>query len=245
MSYKELIKKLDKEKMPRHIAIIMDGNGRWAKQHNTIRVNGHKKGVETVRKMVETGVEIGLEYLTVYAFSTENWRRSKSEVSYLLKLIMNSLINEIDELNKNNVNIRFVGSKEELTKIYTKKVKENCERTWKNDGLHLNVAMNYGGRREIIEASREIAKKVSDKELEIADISDELFAEHLYTAGMPDPDLLIRTSGEMRLSNFLIWQCAYSEIWVTDSLWPDFSRSEFIQAILDFQNRNRRFGARK
>jgi undecaprenyl diphosphate synthase len=245
MSYKELIKKLDKEKMPRHIAIIMDGNGRWAKQHNTIRVNGHKKGVETVRKMVETGVEIGLEYLTVYAFSTENWRRSKSEVSYLLKLIMNSLINEIDELNKNNVNIRFVGSKEELTKIYTKKVKENCEKTWKNDGLHLNVAMNYGGRREIIEASREIAKKVYDKELEIADISDELFAEHLYTAGMPDPDLLIRTSGEMRLSNFLIWQCAYSEIWVTDSLWPDFSRSEFIQAILDFQNRNRRFGARK
>jgi undecaprenyl diphosphate synthase len=245
MSYKDLIKKLDKDKMPKHIAIIMDGNGRWAAKHNTKRLNGHKKGVETVRNIVETGVEIGLEYLTVYAFSTENWRRSNNEVNYLLKLIMNSLLNEIDELKKNNVNIRFMGSKKELTKIYTKKVKETCAKSWNNDGLHLNVAMNYGGRREIIEACSEIAEKAANQELDINNLSDEVFSDHLYTAGMPDPDLLIRTSGEMRLSNFLIWQCAYSEIWVTDSLWPDFSRCEFIKAILDFQNRNRRFGARK
>jgi len=156
MNYKELIKKIEKEKMPKHIAIIMDGNGRWAKKHKTKRINGHKKGVETVRNIVETSVEIGLEYLTVYAFSTENWRRSNSEVDYLLKLIMNSLLNEIDDLNKNNVNIRFIGSKKELSRIYTKKVKRVCESSWKNDGLHLNVAMNYGGRREITEACKEI-----------------------------------------------------------------------------------------
>lgn len=244
MSYKELIPQLDKEKMPRHIAIIMDGNGRWAKQHNTRRVNGHKKGVETVRNIVETAVEIGLEYLTVYAFSTENWGRSKTEVSYLLKLIMDSLVKEIDELTKNNVNIRFIGSKKELQESYNKRVVETCRKSWKNTGLKLNVAMNYGGRREIIEAFEEIYQDIADNKIDPSNIDDDLINQYLYTTGMPDPDYIIRTSGEQRLSNFLLWQSAYSEFWFTSTLWPDFSRDEFLQSIIDFQNRERRFGKR-
>jgi undecaprenyl diphosphate synthase len=244
MEYKELIKKLDKKRMPEHIAIIMDGNGRWAELHNTKRINGHKKGVETVREIVETSVEIDLKFLTIYAFSTENWRRSKDEVNYLLKLIMDSLIKEIDELNKNNVNIRFIGSKAELSASYNKKVMETCARSWSNTGLHLNVAMNYGGRREIIEAFKQIYQEIKSGKLSENEINDRLIGEYLYTSGMPDPDLVIRTSGEIRSSNFLVWQTAYSEFWFTDTLWPDFSSAEYIQAILEFQNRNRRFGAR-
>jgi undecaprenyl diphosphate synthase len=244
MSYKDLILKLDKDKMPQHIAIIMDGNGRWAEKHNTKRVNGHKKGVETVRKIVETSVEVGLQNLTIYAFSTENWRRSKFEVSYLLNLILDSLVKEIDELNKNNVNIRFIGSPKELTSTYNKKVIETCKKSWNNTGLHLNVAMNYGGRREIIDAFQSIYEDIEQTDLQIKDINDELIEKYLYTCGIPDPDLIIRTSGEIRSSNFLVWQSAYSEFWFTDTLWPDFSRSEYINAILDYQMRNRRFGAR-
>ena len=244
MSYKDLIKHIDKDKMPKHIAIIMDGNGRWAKQHNTKRVNGHKKGVEAVRNIVETAEEVGLEYLTVYAFSTENWGRSKTEVSYLLKLIMDSLVKEIDELNKNNVNIRFIGSRQELQESYNRRVVETCKKSWKNTGLHLNVAMNYGGRREIIEAFQDIFKEIQDGKINADEIDDQLINQYLYTADMPDPDYIIRTSGEQRLSNFLLWQSAYSEFWFTPTLWPDFSRSEFVQSILDYQNRERRFGKR-
>lgn len=245
MSYKDLIAKLDKDRIPQHIAIIMDGNGRWAKKHGMKRVNGHKKGVETVRQIVETSVEIGLQYLTIYAFSTENWRRSKTEVTYLLKLILDSLIKEIDELNKNNVNIRFIGSREELSSDYNKKVIKTCKKSWDNTGLHLNVAMNYGGRREIIDAFQEIYIDLQKGKLKSEDITDELVAQYLYTKNMPDPDLIIRTSGELRSSNFLVWQAAYAEFWFTETLWPDFSRREFIQAIIDYQGRNRRFGGRK
>lgn len=244
MSYKDLIPLIDKTKMPKHIAIIMDGNGRWAKLHNTKRVNGHKKGVETVRNIVETSVEIGLEYLTVYAFSTENWGRSKTEVSYLLKLIMDSLVKEIDELKRNNVNIRFIGSKKELQESYNRKVIDTCKKSWDNDGLKLNVAMNYGGRREIIDAFGEIYDDIKAGKITFTDIDDKLINQHLYTSGMPDPDYIIRTSGEQRLSNFLLWQSAYAEFWFTNTLWPDFSRSEFLQSILDYQNRERRFGKR-
>ncbi|KQC08047.1 MAG: UDP pyrophosphate synthase [Candidatus Cloacimonas sp. SDB] len=244
MEYKELIKQLDKKRMPQHIAIIMDGNGRWAELHNTKRINGHKKGVETVREIVETSVEIDLKYLTIYAFSTENWRRSKDEVNYLLKLIMDSLVKEIDELKKNNVNIRFIGSRKELSASYNKKVMETCARSWNNTGLHLNVAMNYGGRREIIEAFNQIYQDIKTEKITETEINDELIGKYLYTSGMPDPDLVIRTSGEIRSSNFLVWQTAYSEFWFTDTLWPDFSSAEYIRAILEFQNRNRRFGAR-
>jgi len=244
MEYKKLIKQLDKERMPVHIAIIMDGNGRWAKLHKTKRVNGHKKGVEIVRKIVETSVEIGLEYLTIYAFSTENWRRSKTEVNYLLKLIMNSLSAEINELNKNNVNIRFIGSKKELSESYNKQVIETCKKSWNNTGLHLNVAMNYGGRQEIVDAFNEILKDIKSHKINPSEINEDLFSQHLYTANMPDPDLIIRTSGEQRLSNFLVWQSVYSEFWFTYTLWPDFSPEEFIKAILNFQHRKRRYGAR-
>ena len=244
MNYKDLIAKLDKSQMPRHIAIIMDGNGRWAKLHKTKRVFGHKKGVEAVRRIVETAVEAKLEYLTIYAFSTENWTRSKAEVNYLLKLIMDSLINEINELIKNNVNIRFLGSEKDLSEQYNKKVLKNCKKSWNNTGLHLNVAMNYGGRRELLEAFNKILQDIKSGEMADQKIDENMLKNYLYTANMPDPDMIIRTSGEKRLSNFLIWQSAYSELWFTKTLWPDFSREEFIQAILDFQKRKRRFGAR-
>ena len=244
MNYKELISQIDKDKMPRHIAIIMDGNGRWANKHKLKRVNGHKAGVKVVKEMVETAREIGLKYLTVYAFSTENWGRSEYEVNFLLKLILDSLIGEIKELTDNGVNIRFLGSKDRLPKGYDKKVEETCRRSWSNTGLYLNVAMNYGGRQELVEAVKAIGRSVVNGELAIDDISSETISDNLYTAGMPDPDLIIRTSGEIRLSNYLIWQSTYSEFWFTETLWPDFTRSQFIEAIIDYQNRKRRFGKR-
>lgn len=231
--------------MPQHIAIIMDGNGRWARKHKTKRVNGHKKGVDSVRQIVKTSIDIGLQYLTIYAFSTENWRRSKTEVTYLLKLILDSLLKEIDELNQKNVNIRFIGSREELSTSYNKKVIETCKKSWNNTGLHFNIAMNYGGRREIREAFQEIYADLQQEKLKPEDITDELVTEYLYTRGMPDPDLIIRTSGELRSSNFLVWQAAYAEFWFTETLWPDFSSTEFLQAIVDYQGRKRRFGGRK
>lgn len=243
-SYQDLITQLDPQLIPRHVAVIMDGNGRWARLHHTKRIYGHKRGVETVRRIVETSVEAGLKYLTIYAFSTENWARSKTEVNYLLQLILDSLIREIDELNRNGINIRFIGSAENLTENYRRKVLETCEQSWHNERLFLNVAMNYGGRKEIIEAFKQIAIKIQENKLDVDDINFNLFENHLYTAGIPDPDLIIRTSGEMRLSNFLVWQSAYSELWFTETLWPDFTRTEFVSALLDYQNRERRFGAR-
>ncbi|MBN1948399.1 MAG: isoprenyl transferase [Candidatus Cloacimonetes bacterium] len=245
LTYPELLAQLQGDRMPRHIAIIMDGNGRWARLHGVRRSAGHKAGVRAVRRIVETSVEMKLEYLTVYAFSTENWRRSRGEVNYLLKLILDSLITEIDELNRNNVNIRFIGSRQELSSAYYRKVMETCTRSWNNNGLHLNVAMNYGGRREIMEAFGEILQDVQSGKLNYADLDEKKVGDYLYTSGMPDPDLLIRTSGEKRLSNFLVWQAAYAEFWFTETLWPDFTREEFLQAIIDYQNRQRRFGARK
>ena len=244
-NYKELLKKLNKDRIPAHVAIIMDGNGRWARKHGKKRIFGHKKGGETVRKIVEVSAEAGVKYLTIYAFSTENWRRSKNEVNYLLKLILDSLLKEIDELIKNNVVIRFIGTEEKLPGNYNKKVYETCKLSWQNTGLNLNVAMNYGGRREILEAVKKISQKVKDGKISVDDINEEMIANHLYTAGMPDPDLVIRTSGELRLSNYLIWQTAYSEFWFTDILWPDFTKADFITALLDYQSRERRFGARK
>jgi undecaprenyl diphosphate synthase len=242
--YKSLITKVDKTKMPGHIAIIMDGNGRWARKHGMKRVNGHKAGVKAVREIVETAREVGLKYLTVYAFSTENWGRSRMEVNYLLKLILDSLIGEIDDLVENGVNIRFLGTGENLPPGYDVKVAENCSRSWHNSDLYLNVAMNYGGRRELKEAVQAIASKIKQGQMQPEEITEQMISDHLYTAGMPDPDLVIRTSGEIRLSNYLIWQSTYSEFWFTDTLWPDFSRAEFIQSILDYQERKRHFGKR-
>ncbi len=245
MNYKDLIKKINPERIPKHVAIIMDGNGRWAKKHGKKRIFGHKKGVETVRKIVEVSAEIGIKYLTIYAFSTENWRRSKNEVNYLLKLILDSLLKEIEELIKNNVVIRFIGTEEKLPGNYNKKVNETCKLSWHNNGLNLNVAMNYGGRKEILDAIKKLFNDVQNNKIKLDDLDEKLFSDYLYTAGMPDPDLVIRTSGELRLSNYLIWQTAYSEFWFTDVLWPDFTKADFINAILDYQSRERRFGARK
>jgi len=244
-NYKLLIPKIDKEKMPNHVAIIMDGNGRWARKNGLKRVNGHKAGVKVVREIVETAREINLKYLTVYAFSTENWGRSRMEVNYLLKLILDSLIGEIDDLVQNGVNIRFIGTEQHLPPGYDVKVEENCSRSWHNKELYLNVAMNYGGRRELIEAIQAISTKVMNGIIKPEEITEQVISDHLYTAGMPDPDMVIRTSGEIRLSNYLIWQSTYSEFWFTDTLWPDFSRAEFIQSILDYQERKRRFGKRE
>ena len=243
MNYKEMISKLNKEKLPRHIAVIMDGNGRWAKKHNTKRVNGHREGVKAVRRIVEAASHAEIDVLTVYAFSTENWGRSKLEVSYLLKLIMDSLIKEIDELTKNNVKIQFIGNKDKLDESYNRKVVETCRKSWDNTGLKLNIAMNYGGRKEIADAFNAIHEDIKLGKI-AAPISEEMIRNYLYTAQFPDVDLVIRTSGEERLSNFLIWQTAYAEFWFTDTLWPDFTAEEFIQAIMDYQTRKRRFGAR-
>jgi undecaprenyl diphosphate synthase len=244
MNYKEMLPELKKEKLPKHIAIIMDGNGRWAKKNNTKRVNGHREGVTALRRVVEAASDAGIEVLTVYAFSTENWGRSKIEVSYLLKLIMDSLVKEIDELNENNVRIQFIGTKEKLEESYNKKVMETCMKSWNNTGLKLNIAMNYGGRKEIADAFNEIHEDIKSGKIKTP-ITENLINKYLYTARFPDVDLLIRTSGEERLSNFLIWQAAYAEFWFTETLWPDFTAEEFINAIIDYQNRKRRFGKRK
>ncbi|OQY38814.1 MAG: isoprenyl transferase [Candidatus Cloacimonetes bacterium 4572_65] len=241
--YKVLMQKIDRTRVPKHIAVIMDGNGRWAKKRLQNRLYGHKHGAKAVRQTIEACHELGVEYLTLYAFSTENWRRSDNEVSGLLKLILSTLLGEIDELIKNNVRVKFIGSQKNLEANYLKKIHLACEKSKSNTGLHVNVAFNYGGRREILDAVNELILKAKNGE-ELPDIVDEsYFEEHLYTAGIPDPELLIRTSGEIRLSNYLIWQTAYTEFWFTDELWPDFNKSLLVQAVLDYQKRDRRLGA--
>jgi len=242
-NYKELIPLLDKTKMPKHIGVIMDGNGRWAKRNRSSRLQGHHQGVNTVREIVEASVEIGLEFLTIYAFSTENWRRSKQEVHGLLKLIMDTLIREIDDLTKNNIVVKFIGSQKGIDPAYYEKIQKNCRKSWGNTGLTLNVAMNYGGRQEIIDMVKGILQTNLEEQIDLDRIDERMISQHLYTQNIPDPDLLIRTSGEYRLSNFLIWQAAYAELWFTETLWPDFNKGEFIQAVLDYQKRSRRFGA--
>lgn len=242
MKLAEMITKIDSEKLPEHIAIIMDGNRRWAKKKRLPRVEGHKRGVDTLRRIVKISGDIHLKNLTVYGFSTENWGRSSKEIQYLLKLIMDSLLKEIDDLNKNNVLIRFLGSKEKLEKWYNQKILETCKKSWNNTGLRLYIAMNYGGRKEILDAINSIISDMQKGVIPTTEISQELLESYLYTASIPHPDLIIRTSGEMRLSNFLVWQSAYSEFWFTDTFWPEFSEVEFLQAILDFQQRERRIG---
>ncbi len=243
MEYKDLILKLDKAHLPHHVAIIMDGNGRWAKKHRRNRLYGHHKGARTLRKVVEAAVEIGLEYMTVYAFSTENWNRPKDEVNGLLKLLRDTLIREIDDLDKNNVIVRFIGCRSQLDSDFWAKLDDTCRPTWNNTGLNLNVAFNYGGRQEILDVVNLILDDVhSGKKIE-SPITEKTINSYLYTATIPDPDFVIRTSGEQRLSNFLIWQTAYSEFYVTETLWPDFGKLEFLEALLEFQKRNRRYGA--
>ena len=228
--------------LPKHIAIIMDGNRRWAKNKKIPTMLGHREGVQTLKKITRYASDIGIKYLTVYAFSTENWSRKKEEVDFLMYLVGEVLQNELEELNKNNVKITFIGNYTELPQPVPKEVEKAIENTKNNTGLKLQVALNYGSRAEIIHAVQEIGKKIINKEIKPEDIDDELISQHLYTKGIPDPCLLIRTGGEQRISNYLLWQCAYTEFYSTEALWPDFSIKEFEKAIDEFNTRQRRFG---
>lgn len=236
---------IDLEKMPTHIAIIMDGNGRWAKSRFLPRTAGHKAGVETIRKVVKESNRLGLKYLTLYAFSTENWKRPKLEVDALMNLLVTYLRNEIDELHKNNVKLTAVGDFEQLPEACVKELHSAMDKTKDNTGVHLNLALNYGGRNDIREAVVEIAKKYKDGNISLEDITEDLIKKHLSTGEIPDPDLVVRTSGEQRLSNFLLWDVAYSEFYYTDIHWPDFDEKELQKAIYSYQKRDRRFGGVK
>ncbi len=243
MRYKELLSKLDRNNLPEHVAIIMDGNGRWAKKKLKNRLFGHRAGAKAVREVIECGVEIGLKYLTVYAFSSENWNRPEAEIKGLLNLLVEFMNKEIDEINENNVCVKLIGGEEGLDPEYLNNINKTLSTTWNNDGLQFRIAFNYGGRQDILQAVKKIASETLEGKIDIESINLETINNHLYTSEMPDPDLLIRTSGELRLSNFLIWQSAYTEFWFTDKLWPEFNRTDMVEAIVDYQNRNRRFGA--
>ncbi len=239
MSYKD---KLIKEKLPKHVAIIMDGNGRWAKQRNKERIYGHREGVKSVKAVVEAAVEVGIEYLTLYAFSKENWARPKQEVQALMNLLVQGIYDELDTMKEQNIKLKVIGDLSQLEDSVRESVLYALEQTAQNTGLVLIIALSYGARQEIIRAVKMIARKVQQGQLDVDDIDQELFSEHLYTAGIPDPDLLIRTSGELRISNFLLWQLSYTELYFTKVYWPDFRKEEFFQALYDYQNRQRRFG---
>ena len=231
-----------KEVLPTHVAVIMDGNGRWAKERHLPRVEGHRRGVESVRAIVRAAGELGIKYLTLYAFSVENWNRPKDEVDTLMKYLARFLKSEIGELNKNNVRLNAIGQIWRLPEAAQKQLEKTKAALAKNNGLTLTLSLSYGGRTEIIEGVREIAKKVKDGKLVPEEVNEHLISQHLYTANMPDPDLVIRTSGEMRVSNFLLWQISYAEFVVTDTLWPDFRKPQFYQALEEYTRRHRRFG---
>lgn len=230
------------DRLPCHIAIIMDGNGRWAKKRALPRSMGHRAGVEALRKVVKTCSQLGIEVLTVYAFSTENWRRPKEEVGVLMSLLTEYLRKELQELHQNNVVIRGLGRINDLPREAQHELEYAMESTRNNTGLILNIALNYGGRLDIIDAVRKLSKDVLSGKLQIEEIDEERFSQTLFTRGLPDPDLLIRTSGEMRLSNFLLWQLAYTEIVVVEEFWPDFGQRALLEAIKTYQKRDRRFG---
>ena len=233
---------IDKSKLPAHVAIIMDGNGRWAKKHVLSRIKGHEKGSEAVREIVRVCREIGISHLTLYAFSTENWQRPKSEVDALMALLVRFLKSEQKELAENDIRLHVIGQLERLPAKFQQALSETIHLTRSNSALQLNLALSYGSRAEIVHMAQTLAKKSRDEEIEPNAIDDDIVAQHLYTKGIPDPDLLIRTSGEMRISNFLLWQIAYSEIYVTPTYWPDFGREEFLEIMIAYQKRERRFG---
>lgn len=236
---------LDKAKLPQHVAIIMDGNGRWAKAKGMPRVLGHRAGVEALRKIVRASNQLGLNALTVYGFSTENWKRPSEEVNLLMDLFSTYLTADIDELDDNNIQLRFIGKIDELSTELRRNFQEAQERTAKNTGLIFNAAINYGSRAEITHAIQRIAADVQTSQLAPNAITEETLQHYLYTADLPDVDLLIRPSGDLRISNFLLWQIAYAELWFTDINWPDFTPQHLIQALKDFQQRERRFGGLK
>ena len=239
---KKIKKEIDYNNLPSHIGIIMDGNGRWAKKRGLPRSAGHSAGADTLKKIVTECNNMGIKYITVYAFSTENWKRPKEEVDYLMNLLLSYLRDAEKTLAGENVVIRAIGSRKELSEEIQEQIIKTEKFTAKNTGIIMNIAVNYGSREEITTALKNILKKAENGEINAEDINPELISDNLYTKGQPDPELIIRTSGEERISNFLLWQLAYSELWFTDKLWPDFNKNDLLEAIYDFQNRARRFG---
>jgi undecaprenyl diphosphate synthase len=234
--------KINLDKLPNHIAIIMDGNGRWALQHGLDRVGGHHKGVDSVRDIAEAAADLGIKYLTLYTFSTENWSRPKDEVDALMSLFVETIVKELDTLNKNNIRLSAIGDIKSLPEENYKMLTETMEKTSGNSRITLTLAMCYSSRWEIIEAIKKLASDIESSKLKSKDITEPLFESYLATNDIPDPELLIRTSGELRVSNYLLWQIAYSELYFTNVLWPDFRKEELYKAIVDYQNRERRFG---
>ena len=241
-----LLEQLDPRRLPKHIAIIMDGNGRWAERRHLPRVAGHRAGVKSAREVIETCARLKIQALTLYAFSLENWRRPKAEIDFLMRLLREYLRKELPVIHKNNIRLLVIGRPEQLPSEVQRDVARAMEQTAGNTGMRLAVALNYGGRAELVDAFRAILERYKLVQGNGAGpgfrVDEETIAEHLYTAGLPDPDLLIRTSGEMRVSNFLLWQIAYAEIYVTETLWPDFTRAHLLEALLDFEKRERRYG---
>jgi undecaprenyl diphosphate synthase len=237
-----LLEKINKDNLPKHLAIIMDGNGRWAKQKGLLRAFGHENGTKSVRLVVETCAKLGIENLTLYAFSTENWNRPKLEVDTLMKLLINSLKNELKTLTENNIRLHSIGNLELLPKSAKKELLAVIEKTKDNQRMTLTLALSYGSREEIVNAVKEISDKVKNNIISIPDIDESIINQHLYTQNLPDVDLLIRTSGEHRISNFLLWQIAYAELYFTNVLWPDFKEADLYEAIISYQQRERRFG---
>lgn len=233
---------LDMKKLPKHVAIIMDGNGRWADRKNLPRVEGHKAGIKSVHEVVELCVELEIQVLTLYTFSSENWKRPILEVNALMKLLLDQIKEQASELKEKNIKLGVIGDINSLPKRVSSELKKSIDTTKNNSGLLLNLALSYGGRQEITRAVKLIVEDVKNGAIRANEINENIISKYLYTSEMPDPDIIIRTSGEMRISNFLLWQCAYSEIYITDVLWPDFQKKDLIQAFIAYQNRNRRFG---
>ena len=233
---------INKNNLPKHLAIIMDGNGRWAKQQGLLRALGHESGTKSVKVVIEASAKLGIEFLTLYAFSTENWNRPKLEVETLMKVLINSLKKELPTLQKNNIKLNAIGNLEKLPKSAQKELLDVIEKTKDNTHMTLTLALSYGSREELVSAVRNICNKVKNNIISIDSIDDSIINEHLYTQNLPDVDLLIRTSGEHRISNFLLWQIAYAELYFTDILWPDFKEQNLYEAIISYQKRERRFG---
>jgi undecaprenyl diphosphate synthase len=238
----ELLEKLDPKRLPNHLAVIMDGNGRWAEKRHLPRIAGHRAGVKAAREVIETCARLHLPCLTLYAFSLENWRRPQAEVDFLMRLLREYLKRELPSIHKNNIRLLVIGRSEQLPEGVRKDIADAMRQTARNTGMKLVVALNYGGRAELADAFNAMLDHVRANGLSAFRADEQTISDHLYTAGLPDPDLLIRTSGEMRVSNFLLWQIAYAEIYVTEALWPDFSRARLLQALVDFQKRERRYG---
>jgi len=237
-----LLAELDANRLPQHIAVIMDGNGRWAQRRHLPRIAGHRAGVQSARTVIETCARLKIPALTLYAFSMENWRRPKAEIDFLMRLLREYLRKELPVIHRNNIRLLVIGRPDQLPAAVRADVVRAMEQTAENSGMKLAVALNYGGRAELVDAFNHILDRVRNNGLANARVDEETISQYLYTAGLPDPDLLIRTSGEMRVSNFLLWQIAYAEIYVTETLWPDFTRAQLYEALLDFQKRERRYG---